>query len=216
MRVTAASFSRWSLYDQCPARFKYATLDKLPEVRGPALERGTLIHDEAEAYLKRELKKLPMSLERFQKDFERLRRVRAKSEVQVAVNESWEEVEWFAPEVWLRAVFDALLVKKRVAWMIDFKTGKQRATHEAQLELYGAVGFSILPQVNVIAGELWYLDTGHVEVMEYEREADAERLKELWVERLRPLFGDEIFAPNPGPLCKWCSFSKAKGGPCKF
>ncbi len=213
--MTAVSYSRWQVYDQCPARFKYAYLDRLPEEKGPALERGSLIHSEAESYLKRELRELPSSLDKFTQDFKRLRKVRAQSEIQVAVSRDWTPTEWFGEDVWLRAVFDAVVLKKKLAWIIDFKTGKQRpVAHARQLELYGAMGFALYP-VEEIATELWYLDTGVVEVCDFKRE-DAKRLQKLWVERLAPMAEDETFAPSPSPLCRWCSFSKRKDGPCKF
>jgi hypothetical protein len=27
---------------------------------------------------------------------------------------------------------------------------------------------------------------------------------------------DIDFIPNPNPTCRWCAFSKQKGGPCAF
>ena len=48
--VKSWSYSAYALYDQCPAKYRYAKIDKLPEPRSEALERGDRIHKEVEAY----------------------------------------------------------------------------------------------------------------------------------------------------------------------
>ena len=30
------------------------------------------------------------------------------------------------------------------------------------------------------------------------------------------LLTDTLFAPRPGPYCRWCHFRKENGGPCTF
>ncbi len=51
-KITSWSFSRWNVYDQCPAKAKYQFIDKLPQPPSKNLERGTLIHKQAECFIK--------------------------------------------------------------------------------------------------------------------------------------------------------------------
>lgn len=46
------SFSRYSVYKQCPAKARYKFIDKLPEPAAKPLDRGSLIHKQAENYIK--------------------------------------------------------------------------------------------------------------------------------------------------------------------
>jgi len=50
------SFSQWESYDQCPAKWRYQSVLRLPrKPAGPAAKRGTHLHDRAEAYIKGEI-----------------------------------------------------------------------------------------------------------------------------------------------------------------
>ena len=46
------SSSRYTVYDQCPAKAAYKFIDKLPEPPAPALDRGSLIHKQAELFIR--------------------------------------------------------------------------------------------------------------------------------------------------------------------
>ena len=41
-------------------------------------------------------------------------------------------------------------------------------------------------------------------------------LKALWEQNVKPMFKDEIFAPLPSYMCRWCHFRKDNGGPCSM
>lgn len=51
-KLTSWSFSRWSVYDQCPAKAKYKFIDKLKEPDALPLQRGSIIHKQAECFIK--------------------------------------------------------------------------------------------------------------------------------------------------------------------
>ena len=48
--VTHFSASSASTYLQCPARWKYRYIDRLPETKSEALEKGTMVHKALERY----------------------------------------------------------------------------------------------------------------------------------------------------------------------
>jgi hypothetical protein len=42
-------------------------------------------------------------------------------------------------------------------------------------------------------------------------------LKKKWEGRIKALFADDTFAPRPSDFaCRFCDYSKEKGGPCEF
>ena len=51
-RITSWSFSRWSCYSSCPYKAKLKFIDKLKEPGSPQMDRGTVIHELAEHYVK--------------------------------------------------------------------------------------------------------------------------------------------------------------------
>lgn len=50
------SFSQWETYDQCPAKWRFRSVLRLPQKpAGPAAARGTDLHDRVEGYIKGEV-----------------------------------------------------------------------------------------------------------------------------------------------------------------
>jgi hypothetical protein len=105
----AFSYSRWSLWERCPAAFKYKHIDKLPEPASPAMERGRKIHKEAEDFINGKVVDLPESLARFKTLAEGLRDVPAglvKVESQMAFDRDQRPVSWFGANAYWRFIWD--------------------------------------------------------------------------------------------------------------
>jgi hypothetical protein len=91
-----------------------------------------------------------------------------------------------------------------------------------QLSLYAlaALLLSAVEDVAVVP-RLLYLDSGDTfppvgQVITYTR-ADTTNLMKIWSNNVKPMMNDTRFAPTPSTnACRFCSFSSAKGGPCKF
>jgi len=125
----------------------------------------------------------------------------------------------------LRVVVDCFVLNQEtnVATVIDFKTGKIRSGYEPQLELYAAAAMAKYPQVEEVYTEFWFIDQGQIIGGDSETalkgvytHTDLNPLIKKWNKRTKPMLNDQRFAPKPGPLCKWCDFSKANGGPCEY
>ena len=67
--VPAWSYSALKTYEACPYKTYIAKVKRVREDFGPAAERGTRIHDEAEQYVRHELGELPESLRKFLTNF---------------------------------------------------------------------------------------------------------------------------------------------------
>ncbi len=88
-QLTSWSFSRYSQYQQCPAKAKYKFLEKRPEPSGPALVRGDMVHKAGEAYLRGTSAKLIPELKAFAGEFKDLRARKRKDPASVSVEETW-------------------------------------------------------------------------------------------------------------------------------
>jgi CRISPR/Cas system-associated exonuclease Cas4 (RecB family) len=228
-KVTAWSFSRYSDYKACPAKFKYKHLDKLQEPPNAAMARGTAIHKLAEDYVKGELRTLPAELKLFAPEFKKLRAEKVKFvEDSWAFRSDWTETTWNDwTGCWLRVKLDAAYtnVKHNALVVIDHKTGKYREEKNSeyleQLELYGVAGLVQHPNIDVVSPRLWYIDHGKIhpdpdeEEIEYFRK-DEKLLRKKWEAKVKPMFTDSSFKPTPGAACTYCHYRKSNGGPCKF
>lgn len=231
-RFTAWSYSRLAEWEECALRAKYKHLDKLPTKGSPAMERGSAIGSMAETYAKGERRVLPKELAQFKDGFKDLK-ARFKSQKEPIVVEemwgisaAWKSVAWNDwNNCWARVKMDVAYVEGDTAYPIDHKTGKYRpetvGVYESQLELYSMGSLIAWPQVNVVKPRLWFLDQGITHEgppgapMVITRK-DLPKLQKKWEKRVKPMLLDATFKPNPGNACRWCDFTKAKGGPCKY
>lgn len=216
--IKAWSFSRLNNWERCPRKARYLYVDKLDEVKGEPLIRGTRIHKECEKYL---LGDGPIThdMRKFKKEFKELRKLGAEPESQWAFDKDWQPCSWFAAQTWARMSADANYeVNERAMCVIDFKTGKMRdaEVYRKQVELY-ALALGLTYDVDTVHVELWFLDAGRV--LEEEHEITEEALAEgrlEWERTVRPMLQDRLFIPKPSQMgCGYCSFSCAEDGPCK-
>lgn len=224
--VTAWSFSRWSDYDQCPAKFKYKHIDRLPDPGSAAMQRGNDIHKIAERYVDtypgrghRGPPPMPPELMKFSKQFAELRDHDVDLEQSWGFRRDWGWIGrpgWFGDDVWYRQKNDvAVKYPDKTIDIIDHKTGKMYESNEQQVRLQSLGSFKRYPGTLHVTARLWYLDSGDEIIFEYPA-ADMAAIQKDWDRRVQPMFNDRRFAPRPNSKCGWCPYSKAKGGPCKF
>ncbi len=220
--VLAWSYSRYADYKQCPARFKYKHLMKLPDPGNAAMERGNVIHKLAEDYVKSKLDKVPPELKGVAAELDFLRDNFATAEEQWGFTRQWEWIGrtgWFGDDVWFRAKTDVrLLYDDDTLLLGDWKTGKKYFSNEEQIELFALAGYRRYPQVTEVDARLWYTDADPEdnEIQRVYKASELDAVQRDWDKRVVPMFKDRRFAPTPNDKCHWCPFSKAKGGPCKF
>lgn len=222
-KFTAWSYSRLGDYTACPLRAKLKHLDRIPEPSAPALERGAVIHEAAAKYVSGTTKTLPKDLKLFKKEFAALRKASKGAagrvylvEEQWAFNDKWNPCGWFGDGSWCRMVLDLGYKDGGTLRIIDYKTGRVRAEEQRpQLALYALGGLAKFPDVEKVVAEFWYLDHGEIIQEEYVA-AELKELKKAWGVKVKPMLKDKTFAPRPSDKCRWCHYSKAKMGHCKF
>jgi len=219
--VTAWSYSRYADYKQCPAKFMYKHLMKLPDPGSPAMNRGNDIHKMAEDVVKAKID-IPPELANVKDELEFLRDNMAVAEENWGFRKSWDWIGrpgWFGDDVWFRAKTDVrLLYEDDTLLLGDWKTGKMYYSNEEQIELFALAGFRRFPAVKEVDTRLWYTDI-EADKNEIQRVYTAKELETIqldWDKRVVPMFKDRRFPPTPNDKCGWCPYSKMKGGPCKF
>lgn len=219
--VTAWSYSRYADYKQCPARFKYKHLMKLPDPGNAAMERGNQIHKMAEDFIRGKID-FPDELESVRTELEHCKDNMAVPEENWGFKKDWSWIgrpNWFGDDVWFRAKTDVrLLYDDDTLLLIDWKTGKKYFSNEEQIELFALAGYRRFPIVTEVDARLLYTDqpADDNEIQRVYTPKDMNAIQKDWTKRVKPMFNDRRFAPTPNDKCHWCPFSKAKGGPCKF
>jgi hypothetical protein len=174
---TAWSYSRLADYRKCPRKFKYKYVDKLPEPKAPAMERGTAIHEVLQKYVEGGVKTIPKELvqnmgKSLAKTYTDLRKAKAACELELAVDVTWNPTSWFDRTTWTRAKLDVELwvPKEKIAYVYDTKTGKERAgEHAEQCEIYAVVEWAHRPLAETVVAKMLYVDLG-------DREASAQEM----------------------------------------
>lgn len=254
-KITAWSFSRYSVYAQCPLKAKLKFIDKLPEPGSPQMERGSQMHTVIEQYIKGavprmgkipealasqdyakgiEPKQVSMSLSAdFSAMMKGLRARHKKDPAAVSVEDTlayradWSPTRWDDwSGCWLRIKIDCAEIDGTAdslnVSVIDWKSGRFRPmeqnSYALQLDLY-ALGmltkYKDVKDVTVLPS-LVYLDEGHRHTVGEYTLADLPRLKKEWTQRTKAMLNDTKFAPRPNSMCRFCEFSAAKSGPCKY
>jgi RecB family exonuclease len=208
------------MYEECPYRANLHHIAKLkPQPPGPALVRGSEIHEHLAAYVTGKAARLkPKTVDALlRKPLAALRKVRTRLRVeqQWAFRKNWTTTEWFSADAWVRLVVDVANVGDATARIIDYKTGKEYAAHDDQLSLYALGAFCRFPDVTTVTVELWYTDIGKIVDHEYDV-TGAAFLKKTWNDRARPLLRDRRFVAKPGNHCRWCVYRASEGGPCRY
>lgn len=212
----AWGFSKLDVFRSCKAKFKYQFMEKLPQGSSPAMERGSKMHEVIESYLNGWITTLAPEVENWKEQLDELKTKNFRTEQALGFDNKWEQLEnWFQPTVWLRVKMDAYYITDDKITVIDFKSGKFRKPSTEQVELYALAGFAMHPQMKESIAEMWYLDTGDVFRKVYT--ADQVPALQLKYEAyVKPMYSETQWAPAPSMECRWCPYSKTKGGKCKY
>jgi hypothetical protein len=195
---------------------------------GPAAQRGLDMHKTIENFFVHRHPLTP-ELEKWRPAFQELMSPGFESypEHRISVGRDWSLSEW--SNAWGRAVLDLKVIKPQVVTIYDWKSGKEYPEHYEQKELYAVFTSVEHPAVSSIKAVHVYFDSGRQTIREYHRDQMPER-RQRWenrVERMEEavqnlkdhpdLLNLQLnFPQSPNFTCRWCAFSRAQGGPCKF
>ncbi len=239
--ISAASYSRASVFAQCKFRAKLAFIDKIPEPdRGPppkgkkewANDRGSRIHDEAEQYVKSESEYFPVECKDFKHELNKLREMykagnATNAHPSVITEQTWcFDEEWGAvsgkiyEEIKLRIICDVtIFLSDTEGVIIDYKTGQKygnEVSHSQQLQLYQVAAFIKYPQLEIIHAEIYYFDQNELVTTPYRR-SQGIRFFKHWDDKFKAMLNCTAFPPNANIYsCKWCPYRQDRSGDCGF
>lgn len=221
----ALSHSRLSDFNQCPLKFKLKYIDKAENFKveadkSPHLVRGSNVHKALETYVVKinagEEGIRPSSLKEVEETKPFINQLfcdyqKVYPELQVSINQDWNNVEWFSKDSYYRAIFDVIALKPKSAFVGDYKTGKlTNYTPEGgygQLELASAIALSLWPEAEYVDTSYIYVDHREVITKKYTRD-DLPRLKAHFIAEHEKVNSEEKFNPKINEHCKWCNANK--------
>lgn len=218
------SYSALKVFEECPYRSYIQKVKKIQEPSGPAAERGTLIHEQAEQYVDGTLGEFPDSCKKFKSEFEELRALYEDAKVELegewGFDIEWQPVGWMEKSTWARIKLDALVHEdEQSARVIDYKTGKKwgnEIAHSQQGLLYAIGTFFRYPHLEYVQTEFWYLDKGETTKKTYTRE-QAMQFAPGWHRRAIIMTTAVDFDPTPSKdSCRWCSYRKGDHPECHW
>ncbi len=203
----AWSFSALTRYENCPKQYYHLNVAKdFKEEDSDFAADGKVIHDGMYACLPKG-KPLPLPI----RHMESLAKPFADAEgekhgeMKLALNRKFEPVDFFAPDVWVRAVVDLLIVRNTEAIVIDWKTGKVKDDF-TQLRLTAAILSRYMPEVDFF--KLVYVWVKHKEITKKTATLSMHTL--LWnellprVSKIESAIRETTFPARPSGLCRWC------------
>lgn len=216
-RFLAWSFSRLSDWRRCPRQAAWKHIKKKPTKGNPAMARGSEVH----SYLQGVANDKPARRREFKWAAGEIHKALGEdreydTEMQWAFDKNWKRVEWFDKSAWVRMVLDLAVYEDDRALIVDYKTGRvKKEDHKEQLWLYALGAFLEDADLKQVTVEIWYVD--HQDTLrEVFRRNQLKELKAYWKKQVKGMMADRRFVPRPGNYCRWCDFSKKKGGECEY
>lgn len=210
------SASRLKTYESCAAKYSYRYVEKRPQGESsPQAARGSNIHAAIEAAVKSggDIPEEAGHLVSTYLRGLRFSKAVALSEFDLKLDRQWKQV--IAGDYWYHGILDLLVLDDTKANVDDWKTGKMYKEHDDDKELYAIAVMSAYEHVEEVLTQYHYIDQGKMVPKVFYRH-HVEPAKERWTRRVLKMENESDFIPSPGYLCRYCPYSKAKGGPCRF
>lgn len=228
MAITSWSHSKVVDFEKCKFLCWLKHDQKIPEPDRPlppgktehANDRGTRIHNSAEAYVNG-TGEFIREMSKFEDEFKKLRHLYDRGMVSLegewGMDQNWEIAPWKG--AWLRAKVDALVMLSPIsAVVIDYKSGRRfgnEIKHAEQVQLYQLNTFLRHPELEEVTTELWYLDTDEIATHTFTRDQGL-RFKRNWDQRGHRITSCDTWPANPNKFsCKWCGYGPWGTGHCE-
>lgn len=225
MSKIALSYSRLSDYRQCPRKFRLKYLDKAPNFKedaskSPHLVRGGNVHKGLENYiikLRAGQQGIPVSsLAEVERTKPLIHKMMSQYDIhpehQVAINDQFQLVDWFANDAWFRVIFDVIGFGQDLL-LGDWKTGKINdyagtMDEPGQLHYAAFVGMCVWPQFEDVHTAYFYVDHKKSHRESFAKSKDFDRLQAALIREHNQVNSESEWAPCVNDYCKWCQATK--------
>jgi len=213
------SYSQLTCFETCALQYKFKYVDRALVAPGADMfyrDRGIAIHEKAEAFMKRRAKvKPPAELEKLVDKLNEAKTFKARAETALFLNNKWEPVHkgghWGVVKADIHWVVEGTLA------IIDLKSGRVR-DYSDQGRIYIAGFWSLYAELERAYAEEWYTQTGETSPRRrtFHNRTQVMGIRKEIEQRVRLMQSEESYDPTPSAVCRWCDFSKQKGGPCRY
>lgn len=205
-KLEAFSYSRLSSYESCPKKYHAISVAKsVKDEKNEAAQYGDFVHKSFAAYMNGT--KLPMTLRQYEKLLKPIRAAPGEKviEQKIALNAKYEQVEWFAKDVFVRAISDLTQLNDTKGILWDWKTGKP-VDDFTQLKLTGAITFLLVEELEELTLAYLWLKTKQVASIKMTRGECASVWSEILprVQRYQTAHEELDFPARSGYLCAYC------------
>jgi CRISPR/Cas system-associated exonuclease Cas4 (RecB family) len=215
----AHTWSRLSEFD-CALKFKLKHIEKRKEPANAAFVKGGRVHDGLDGFLKRRSKLIPDEAWTLRAELTALRKDKTlRGEEAWGYDRAWQPLPvtgYFSDADYIRAKVDAMTTKGDKCKVIDFKTGQVRSASPLQVRFYGMLALIREPKLNVAQLELWFVEQGQIMPFEPVKRSEVLAIKTDFQRRFKAIEDERAWKPTPGDACRFCPFTKHKGGPCRY
>jgi hypothetical protein len=121
-----------------------------------------------------------------------------------AINREMKPVPWFAKDVWLRCIADAVKLDGEVALVVDWKAGKSANCDPVQLTLTSLMVMLQFPKVLCVRSDFIWLQEDAQTTQTIYRNECAQHWAAIMprVTRLEQAFVKDNFPPTPNRFCR--------------
>jgi PD-(D/E)XK nuclease superfamily len=203
------SYSRLKAFEDCPRRYHETQVkkDAWPEEKSELLLFGDAVHKALADALKFGTV-LPTQFRLYSHWIDKIKRtpgeLLVEDQCQLACTREFTPTTWFAKNVWLRCVADAVKLDPPVALLVDWKSGKSANCDPVQLTLASLMLLIHFPQLHCVRSDFIWLQEDHQTTQVITRKQAPDHWMELLprVKRLQQAVQDEHFPPTPGRYCR--------------
>lgn len=209
MSIAPWSFSKAKAFEQCPKQFYHEKiLKEYPFVETEAIRYGNAFHTAAEKYI-RDGTPLPKMFDYAQAMLDSLNAKKGVKlcEERLGITENLLPCSFYAKDVWYRGIADLLIINEedRLAWVIDYKTGKNaKYADKGQLELMALLVFAHYPDIKYVRAGLLFVVSNDL-VKDSYADSDASVLWTKWTNVYSIMKMAEkrnVWNARPSGLCK--------------
>lgn len=203
----AWSYSALTRFENCPKQYYHISVAK--DVKDEDTEWSKEGNEVHAALFNRVVhgKPLPLKWRMYETVAARFANANGEKhgELKLALNRDFEPVDYFASDVYMRAIIDLLIVRGTHAIVADWKTGKIKDDF-TQLAMSAAVMAQYMPELETFDIAYVWLKHKNVSRKSYHRN----ELLGMWADlirragRIEDALKTTDFPAKQSGLCKWC------------
>jgi hypothetical protein len=205
--MPAWSYSALTSYETCPRRHYHTRVAKdVIEPETQALTWGSAVHKALELRVT-ENQPLPPGMTHWEGLIAKITdKGNVFTELQIALNQVLQQVDWFDKSVWVRGVVDVGIRQGETLVALDYKTGNPKPDSD-QLQLFAALLMAVYPDVAKVKTGFVWLKTNGLDTATYHRY----ELPNIWdrflprVAQLEAAHANQDWPERRSGLCRaWC------------